>query len=90
MECPNIRISPPVAVLIFIFSVVSAPLLLFVGVAELIHPDVPEAYLFQNAVVCLTAIVLGVALPFVAVSVYLGSIRTRRSARARNQGLAPT
>ena len=39
-----------------------AVMLLFFGVVQLIHPDVPSSYLTLNTVACLTAIIIGLAI----------------------------
>ena len=76
-----IRISTPVAFLVVIFAALLAPFLLVFGVANLIHPDVPEAYLAQNTAVCIVFSVLGLTLIPVAIAVYRGSILRRTKDR---------
>ena len=43
-------------------AVMLAVLCLLIGIGELIHPDVPEEFLSQNILACITLIVIGLAL----------------------------
>jgi hypothetical protein len=80
MNFPKLRLSTPVAILLILFAVLLGPLFFYFGLMNLIHPDVPAAYLTQNTVVCLALIAAGPGLLFLAVAAYLGSLRQRPSA----------
>jgi len=72
------RLSKPKAVVVIIFCFVFAYFSVLIGVANLLHPDVPAAYLaahpWRNTIACVVAITIGVALAIVAVATIRGSI----------------
>jgi len=56
----ELRISTVIYLIILIIGLLAGGLLLLFGVANLINPDVSDAYLKQNTKVCLMVCSLGV------------------------------
>jgi hypothetical protein len=73
----EIRTSTPVALVIIIFGLPVAGSLLFIGVANLINPDVSEAYYAQNTFMCLFVCLLGLASLLAVVAVARGLFSRR-------------
>ena len=78
MSLLKLRLSKPKAVVAIIFCIVFAHFTVLLGVANLLHPDVPAAYLaahpWRNTIACVVAITVGVALAIVAVATIRGSM----------------
>jgi membrane protein implicated in regulation of membrane protease activity len=85
MAFPEIRTSTPVGVVIIILALALTAFLLLFGVANLIHPDVPDAYLTENTLVCLAVCGLGVAALLVAIAVFRGILLKKRTSIGENQ-----
>jgi hypothetical protein len=73
-------------VVIILVCLLLAGFLLLFGVANLIHPEVPEAYLTQNTLVCAGVCTLGLVLLVIAV---VGIRRLVRQAATQRPSAPP-
>jgi peptidoglycan/LPS O-acetylase OafA/YrhL len=64
MRFPYLRRPDLLTVLTIVLGAVVAVLLLLLGVANLIHPDVPPAYLAQNTRICAWVCLVGVLIVY--------------------------
>ncbi len=55
-------------------AILLAAFFLFFGISELLHPDVGKEFLAENTRVCITMIIMGLALLFGVFSPYWGGI----------------
>lgn len=76
----EIRTSTPISVVIIIVGVIISGLSLLFGIANLINPDVPEAYLTQNTKVCLVVCSIGVIFLLLAIAAFRGILSKKKSA----------
>jgi membrane protein implicated in regulation of membrane protease activity len=74
MALSGIRTSTPLNLVLVAVCLLLGGFLLFFSVANLIHPDVPDAYRAQNTLICLGASALGL----VALLVALAAVRRLR------------
>ena len=72
MSFLKIRTSIVTSALITIMGVIGGGIFLLFGVANLINPDVPEAYLTQNTIVCLVACSIGLVFILLAITTLRG------------------
>ena len=75
----KIRINNAINVIIMIAGLVISGLLLLLGVANLIHPDVPEAYYAQNTKVCLIVCGIGMIFLLLAIAAFRGILLRKKS-----------
>lgn len=75
----EIRAHPVVNVVLIILALPIAGFLLLMGVANLIHPDVSDKYLFMNTVMCLLVCAIGMGLLVMAVAAFRGILHHRRN-----------
>src|SRR4030065_858302 len=66
--------TPVTSVITIIFAVLIAAFFILFGIANLIHPDVPESYLEQNTRVCIIFIVTGLVTLYSVFSPLWGGI----------------
>jgi hypothetical protein len=64
MRLPYLRRPDLLTVLTIVLGAVVAALLLLLGVANLIHPDVPSAYLAQNTRMCVLVCLAGILIVY--------------------------
>ncbi|PCI00985.1 MAG: hypothetical protein COB81_07970 [Flavobacteriaceae bacterium] len=64
------RTSIAVSVLIIIMGVIGGGLFLLYGVANLLSPNVPEAYLTQNTIVCVVTCAIGLVFTLLAIKTF--------------------
>jgi uncharacterized membrane protein YjfL (UPF0719 family) len=76
----TIRTSMPVGVVCIIGALAAAWFFLLFGVANLIRPEVSEAYLNQNTAMCLFLCGLGIGALLAAVAVFRGILLNYRTA----------
>ena len=69
-------LSKPVAGLLVGFAVLFAPLFLFFGVVELLHPDVGPEHLTMNTIACIGVILFGAGLLVAAFAAFRGTFLT--------------
>ena len=75
----EIRTSITINVFIIIVGVIVSGFLLFFGIANLINPDVPEAYLNQNTKVCLMVCSIGMIFLLLAIAAFRGILSRKKS-----------
>ena len=75
----EIRTPTAISVIIIILGLLVSGFLLLFGVANLIDPDVPEAYYARNTKVCLMAIVIGVIFLLLAIAAFRGILLKKNS-----------
>jgi len=75
------RFSITINVIIFIKGLIIGGFLLLFGVANLINPDVPDAYLAQNTKICLLVCSLGVIFFLLSIAALRGIILKIREKR---------
>ena len=78
MALSGIRTSAPLNLVFVVVCLLLGGFLLFFGVTNLIHPDVPDAYRAQNTLICMGASALGLVGLLVALLVALAAIRRLR------------
>jgi len=81
----EIRTSNVINVIILIIGLLVSGFLLLFGVANLINPDVPDAYLKQNTKVCLMVCSLGVVFLLLAIAAFRGILKKRKSAKREDK-----
>ena len=74
----EIRASTIINLIIFITGLLFAGFLLLFGLANFIYPDVPEAYLKQNTIVCLFVCFLGILFILLSVAALRGILLKRK------------
>ena len=77
--------STVISVVIIIVGVVVSGFLLLFGVANLINPDVPEAYYAQNRKVCLIVCGIGVTFLLLAIAAFRGILLKKKSAAGEHK-----
>ena len=82
MAFMRIQTPTPIAAGLIVLLLLFAAFLLFFGVANLIHPDVPDEYLTQNTLVCLGVCGLGITGVIIAVAIARGTWLQGRSGPA--------
>mgnify|MGYP001281186912 CR=1 FL=1 len=85
MTLQDVRNSAFGNVVLIAVSLSLATFLLTVGVAELLHPHVPDKHLALNTAVCLALSGLGLAALWVAISNVRGLLLRRRRADRPNR-----
>ena len=75
----EIRTSTSISVIILIVGLLVSGFLLLSGVANLINPDVPNAYLAQNTKVCLAVCSIGVVFLLLAIAAFRGILLKKKS-----------
>jgi len=85
MAFREIRLSNVIYLIILIIGLLVSGFLLLFGVANLINPDVPDAYLKQNTKVCLMVCSLGVVLLLLSVAAFRGILIKRKSAKRNDK-----
>lgn len=75
----EIRTTTIINVAILIVGLLVSGFLLLFGVANLINPDVPDAYLKQNTKVCLVVCIIGVVFLLLAIAAFRGILLRKRS-----------
>jgi uncharacterized membrane protein YbhN (UPF0104 family) len=78
MACLEIRTSTIINVIILIVGLLVSGFLLLFGVANLINPDVPDAYLKQNTKVCLLVCIIGVVFLLLAIAAFRGILLKKK------------
>lgn len=73
----EIRLSTVISGVIIIVGVIVSGFLLLFGVANLINPDVPEAYYAQNTKVCLVVCSIGVIFLMLAIAALRGILHKK-------------
>ena len=86
----RIRTSVPVALVAAGLGLPTGGFLVFMGLANLLNPDVPEAYYAQNAVITLMVTSLGIAILLLAGGVIRGSFQSEERGRDRGRPGPPT
>lgn len=81
----EIRTSAAMNVVIISLGLLLAGFLLLMGVANLIHPDVPAAYLSENTVVCLVICGISLVPLLVVIAAIRGILRNKRSPGREHQ-----
>lgn len=81
----EIRAHPVVNVVLIILALPIAGFLLLMGVANLIHPEVSDEYLFMNTVMCLLVCAIGIGLLLTAVAAFRGILHKRRNSKEESQ-----
>ena len=75
----EIRHSILINVIIIIVGLLSMGFLLLMGVANLINPDVSDAYLEQNTVACLVTCSISIAPLLVAIAAFRGILHRKKN-----------
>ncbi len=75
----EIRTSTIINLVILTIGLLVSGFLLLFGVANLINPDVPEAYLKQNTKVCLLVCFIGVVFLLLAIAALRGILLRKKS-----------
>jgi len=70
---------------IIIVSLPLGGLLLLMGVANLIYPDVPEDHLAVNTLMCLGGCFVGLILLLLAIAAFRGILHSKEDSREQNQ-----
>lgn len=81
----EIRTSTAISIIIIIVGLLVSGFLLLFGVANLINPDVPDAYLTQNTVVCLVVCSIGVIFLLLAIAALRGILIKKKSATGEHK-----
>lgn len=81
----EIRAHPVVNVVLILLALPIAGFLLLMGLANLIHPDVSDKYLFMNTVMCLSVCAIGIGLLLMAVAAFRGILHNRRNSKEEGQ-----
>ena len=81
----GIRTSRIINIAIIIMGLVVGGFLLLFGVANLINPDVPEAYYAQNTKVCLIVCSIGVIFLLLAIAAFCGILFKRKNAAGEHK-----
>lgn len=74
MSFPILRTSVIINVIILIISLNVSGFLLLFGIANLIKPDVPDAYMTQNTWICFLVCSIGIAFLLLAVASIRGIV----------------
>jgi hypothetical protein len=74
----EIRTSTALSILIIIAGLLIGGLILLFGLANLIHPDVPDEYLKQNTIICISFCILGVLALLPAIAAFRGILHRKR------------
>lgn len=82
MALSGIRTSTPLNLVFVVVCLLLGGVLLFFGVANLIHPVVPDAYRAQNTLICLGASALGLVALLVALAAFRRFRRDKGTQRA--------
>jgi len=77
----EIRCSIFINVFLIILGLFLAGFLLLFGVANLIHPDVPEAYLKQNTITCLVICCISILPLLLSVAAFRGLLLKKKIER---------
>ncbi len=81
----EIRSSTLTNLAIIIVGLLISGFLLLFGVANLINPDVPDAYLKQNTKVCLLVCIIGIVFLLLAVAAFRGILLRKKSVKGENK-----
>ncbi len=81
MAFPFIRASNLANVLILLASLIISFFFFLFGIANLINPDVSDEFLFQNTVVCIVVIGIGVVLLLVAIASVRGILHNKQKSK---------
>jgi len=73
-----LRTSVFVNVIIIIVGLLVSGILLLFGIANLIHPDVPDAYLTQNTLISLLVSCIGIAFLLLAIASFRGIVLKKK------------
>lgn len=73
-----IRSSVFINVIIIIVGLLVSGLLLLFGIANLINPDVPDAYLTQNTMICILVSSIGIAFLLLAIASFRGIVLKKK------------
>jgi hypothetical protein len=79
MTSLGIRILKVINIAIIIIGVVVGGFLLLFGVANLVNPDVPDAYLPRNTKVCLVVCIIGILFLLLAIAAFRGILFVKKS-----------
>jgi len=80
----KLRTSVALNIVLIIAGVLVSGFLLLFGVANLINPDVPDAYLAQNTKVCLTVCGIGIIFLLIAIAAFRRILLKNRSDKTEN------
>lgn len=75
----EIRTSTFINAIIIIFGLLLTGFLLLMGIANLINPDVPDAYLAQNTRTCLLICSISVLPLLLAIAAFRGILHRKKS-----------
>jgi hypothetical protein len=81
----EIRASIAINIIILTVGLLVSGFLLLFGVANLINPDVPDAYLAQNTKVCLVVCSIGVVFLLLAIAALRGLLIKKKSATREHE-----
>jgi len=82
----EIRTSTAMNLIIIIADLIIGGVILLFGVANLVHPDVPDAYLKQNTKICLIVCAIGVLPLLLAIAAFRGILHNRKRAMQVRSG----
>ena len=81
----EIRTNTAINVIIMIAGLLVSGFLLLFGVANLIDPDVPEAYYARNTKVCLIVCGIGMIFLLLAIAAFRGILLRKKSIREEHK-----
>jgi hypothetical protein len=85
MAILEIRTSTIINVIIIIVGLLVSGCLLLFGVANLINPDVPDAYLNQNTKVSLLVCFIGMVFLLLAIAAFRGILLRKKSEKEEHK-----
>ena len=74
-----IKTSNLINIVIIVASLFISGFFLLFGIANLINPDVPDAYLLQNTIVCIVVCSIGVSFLFLAFASFRGILYKKQN-----------
>ncbi len=84
MKSLIIKASNLTNVIVLIASLIISYFFFLFGIANYINPDIPDAYLSQNTVVCAVLCVIGLAFLLIAIASLRGILFKNKSKRKNN------
>lgn len=82
-----LRTSVFVNVIIIVVGILVSGFLLLFGIANLINPDVPDAYLTQNTMICLLVSCIGIAFLLLAIASFRGIVLKKKDVTKENKNI---
>jgi hypothetical protein len=81
----EIRTAIAINVVIILATLPLSGFFLLMGIANLIHPEVSDAYLSQNTLMCLLICLIGMVLLLVAIAAFLGILNKKMGTTEDNK-----